>query len=417
LTVKGEVTDEEAAEFFAEERRRRHLASQISKSFRPSAPIDQRDLLAGRAEQIETLADVLDELGQHALIYGERGVGKTSFAKVLSTVWNDEDMLIVYVTCDGADDYSSVWAKVFDEIRLERVRSAVGFAGEDQRFYESVLSLTSGSFKPNDVRSLLRQLTSAQPIAIFIDEFDQIVDETARAWMADTIKTLSDQAVPATLVLIGVADSVEQLITEHQSVERALFQVLMPRLDAGELKQIVVGALEPHGVKVQPPAMKKIVGLSQGLPHYTHLLGQYAGVNAVLDGRMVVTPDDVLAAVTKAISKTRQSTQNLYLEAIASSQQNMFAEVVLACALAARDELGYFSPADVRVPLSEILDRSISMGNFVRHLNALCEETRGPLLSVKGVPRRYRYRFKNPLIQPYVVMKGLADEMIDAERV
>jgi hypothetical protein len=38
------------------------------------------------------------------------------------------------------------------------------------------------------------------------------------------IKVLSDNSVPATLVLVGVADSVDALIVEHQSIERALVQ-------------------------------------------------------------------------------------------------------------------------------------------------------------------------------------------------
>ena len=39
-----------------------------------------------------------------------------------------------------------------------------------------------------------------------------------------------DAKVPATVVLIGVADSVGELIREHGSVERALVQIQMPRM-------------------------------------------------------------------------------------------------------------------------------------------------------------------------------------------
>lgn len=407
--------DAEANVVMDEETRRREKAFDISRSFRPSAPIDNRDLLAGRTEQIETILDVMYELGQHAVIYGERGVGKTSLCKVLASAWSSDHMLSVYVTCDGSDSFSSLWAKVFDEIRFERTTKGVGFAAEEQRVYETVREMTGDTFKPNDVRNILRTLSQSQRIAIFIDEFDQVDDQTARAWIADTIKTLSDQAVQATLILIGVADSVDQLVTEHQSIERALYQVLMPRLEDSELRLIVTRGYKPHDIDIDPAALKKIVALSQGLPHYTHLLAQYAGMTCALDGRELVTTADVLEAVKKAITKTRQSTQNLYLEAVASSQKNMFVQVVLACALAARDDLGYFSPADVRAPLAKILGKpNIAMGNFVRHLNALCEDSRGPLLGVKGVPRRYRYRFANPLMQPYVVMKGLADEIVTA---
>jgi hypothetical protein len=411
-----EVDEAEATEQHDLEEERRRLAYQVSRSFRPSAPVDQRDLLAGRTEQIDTIFSVLYELGQHAVVYGERGVGKTSLAKVLSVAVSSPDFISVFVTCDGSDDFSSLWGKVFEEIKIERVQQGVGFEGAVRSSFESLRELTGGVYRPNDVRAVVSKLCAGQHLGIFIDEYDQILSEEARGLMADTIKMLSDQAVDATVILIGVADSVDQLIDEHASVERAVHQVLMPRLTAQELRLIITRALSRHNMKTEPEALRRIVNLSQGLPHYTHLLGQYAAVSAVMDDRTVVNDTDVLAAIEKALTKSQQSTQNQYLEAVSSSQQNLYPQVVLACALAKRDALGYFSPADVREPLRKVLGRKVEIPHFMRHLNSLSEDSRGPLLSVKGEPRRYRYRFIAPLMQPYVVMKGINDGLIDSER-
>jgi hypothetical protein len=38
---------------------------------------------------------------------------------------------------------------------------------------------------------------------------------------------------------------------------------------------------------------------------------------------------------------------------------------------------------------------------------------RGAVLKRSGVKRRFRYRFTDPLMQPFVIMKGLADGVID----
>lgn len=53
-----------------------------SVCFSPSAPITRKDLFAGRTKQLMQLIDAVTEPGQHAVIYGERGVGKTSMAAV-----------------------------------------------------------------------------------------------------------------------------------------------------------------------------------------------------------------------------------------------------------------------------------------------------------------------------------------------
>ena len=51
--------------------------------FTSSAPIDSVALLRGRSAQMQRLVEAVSQVGQHAIIYGERGVGKSSIASVL----------------------------------------------------------------------------------------------------------------------------------------------------------------------------------------------------------------------------------------------------------------------------------------------------------------------------------------------
>jgi DNA polymerase III gamma/tau subunit len=52
--------------------------------FTPSAPIDNQALFAGRVNQLNRIIGAVSQRGQHAILFGERGVGKTSLANVLS---------------------------------------------------------------------------------------------------------------------------------------------------------------------------------------------------------------------------------------------------------------------------------------------------------------------------------------------
>src|SRR6202044_1389085 len=112
------------------------------------------------------------------------------------------------------------------------------------------------------------------PILI-VDEFDTLHD-TVKEMFANTIKTLSDHAVAATVILVGVADSVDELIADHQSIERALVQVKMPRMSRDEIFEILQKGLTQLGMTIQPEALSRIWILSQGLPVYAHLLGLHA---------------------------------------------------------------------------------------------------------------------------------------------
>ena len=55
---------------------------QARKLFSPSAPINEADLFSGRLEQISRIVNAVAERGRHAVLYGERGVGKTSLGNI-----------------------------------------------------------------------------------------------------------------------------------------------------------------------------------------------------------------------------------------------------------------------------------------------------------------------------------------------
>src|SRR4030095_16322143 len=119
-----------------------------------------------------------------------------------------------------------------------------------------------------------------------------------------TIKTLSDHAVPTTLILIGVADYVEDLIAEHQSIERALVPVPMQRMSKEELVQIIDTGLKESGLTAEEGVQMWIATLSQGLPHYTHSLGLYAAFNAIDSDRTRILVHDVLEHTRALVAKS-----------------------------------------------------------------------------------------------------------------
>jgi Cdc6-like AAA superfamily ATPase len=245
-----------------------------------------------------------------------------------------------------------------------------------------------------------------------IDEFDRLDTDTRRAF-ADCIKSLSDYNVRATVLLVGVADSVDQLIAEHQSVQRALAQVRMPRMSSAELDSLLEKGVDKLGMSIQSSAKRRIVKLSQGLPHYAHLLALHA-VRSALDNRSLdVGSDAVHAALERALTMTQQSVLNMYETAIRSARKdNLFGKVLLSCALAETNELGEFAPRDVQTHLSQITGRPYQIPSFAQHLKEFTEPKRGPVLLKSGIPRLYRYKFAEPLMQPYVIMQGLRSKLI-----
>ncbi|HEY7344204.1 MAG TPA: ATP-binding protein, partial [Gaiella sp.] len=295
----------------------------VAEAFRPAAPIDRRELFAGRGEQIAELFAIVSQPGQHAIVYGERGVGKTSLGLVAAELLGAADVLCAWATCDASDDFSSVWRKALGEIGLTTAKQALGFGERVDETTEPLSRLLASGVTPHTVQGALRQASRQRPVALFFDEFDRFQEAEGRVLFADTIKALSDRVVSSTLVLIGVADSVGELIREHRSVERALVQVQMPRMTREELAQIVTSGMAVAGMTTTNGTVDRIAMLSQGLPHYTHLLAQLAAQNALADGRTDVGLRDVQAAVERAIERAQQSVAEAYTRATAGSSRSL----------------------------------------------------------------------------------------------
>lgn len=398
-------------DFTDEERFESHY--KIGKAFSPAAPVNNRDLFAGRISQMNELLSLAGQQGAHAIVYGERGVGKTSLAAVMTEIFLAGNGIAAKANCDTGDDYGSVWRKVLDDVQYIEQRPGAGFSPQLKEVVRSASDALPEEAGPGDVRNILSDLAKIKAPVIFLDEFDRIGDSRTRAMFADTIKMLSDQLVPATIVLVGVADTVDELIAEHESVERALVQIQMPRMSRSELEEIVRRGLGSASMEITDSALARITGLSQGLPHYTHLLGQHAGQAAIGDGSPLVEDQHVDQAVSAAIERAQRSIVNAYHLATASPRASLHEEVLLASALAQGDELGYFAPTDVREPLTAIMGKPYEIPSFVQHLHAFAEGDRGAVLQKRGVPRRFRFRFKNPLLQPFVIMHGLNEGLID----
>jgi hypothetical protein len=92
-----------------------------------------------------------------------------------------------------------------------------------------------------------------------------------------------------------------------------------------------------------------------------------------------------------------------------------FRQVLTACALAKSDESGYFFPKQVQDPLNKILGKVVDFADFHKIIRDFTTEKRGKILQQKGTDRLFRYRFRNPAMQPFVIMKGIEEGYLDEQ--
>ncbi len=380
---------------------RYRLIGQINSAFTPNAPINSRSLFAGRKKEVEKLLSVIFQKGSHAVLFGERGAGKSSLARTIF------DFLVLafneasgyhhaLINCADAMSFEDIWRTAFKQLTFEQPDGTT--ATLDEAVPENANS--------ESIREVFQLLND--PTIIVIDEFDRIENQGIRLKMADTIKTLSDNIIRTTLIIVGVADSVDDLIGEHQSIERAIKQVPMPRMSKAELLEIVDNGISScQGLSIESDAKERMADLAQGLPSYTHLLARESALHAVRQSRKHISMKDLDAGIKEAVDGQLGTALTLYTKATTVARGVYFKPVLLACALAPKDEKGFFYAKDIVAPLRSIIPNAPGIQQFAQHLKDFTEH-RGPILEREG----RRYRFIKPLMGPYVILRGLADQLI-----
>jgi Cdc6-like AAA superfamily ATPase len=405
------------------------LSIAAATAFQPRAPISTRELFAGRWEQLTTVADAVSQKGLHIIIFGERGVGKTSLANIVGpllyvmeesvTGKTPAPRLVVKVNTHEGDSFQALWRRAFDEVFVEENRPLFGL-NPGKVTERNALRESFGISNAPSIDEVRRALARLKGSIFIFDEFDR-GGKSLRTACTDLVKALSDYAVESTVVIVGVSDTIDHLIRDHASIVRSIVQIQLPRMNERELRDILDKAAKALKIEFSTAASSLIVRMSQGLPHYTHLIGLHATREAANRRSRLIESEDVHRSFGKAVKQAVQSIQEKHLQAIHSAHREaLYDKVLLACACAssvAKDALGYFRPADVVDPLAAILSRpSVTIATFQKHMNEFCEAGRGPVFERAGVARAYKYRFQDPLMPPYIFMTSVADGEIDVKK-
>ncbi|WP_439497547.1 AAA family ATPase [Bosea sp. (in: a-proteobacteria)] len=382
------------------------LRSEVLETFTPGPPINEVAEFAGRKAIIQRLQDIAIERARHAIIFGERGVGKTSLANIFYKDLNSSTRVVreIAVDADSLDSFDSLWRKVFRRIR---------WPGDDS----NLDTCYPGPIEPDHVFLELARFGQNEAPIIIIDEYDRITDENCRILMTDLIKAMTRLPNNPTLILVGVADNILQLVRDHGSIHRNLVQVPMDRMNGDEIKDVISTRVRRLRMKITDDALWRVAYFSAGLPFYAHSIGKYAALRAVEKQSINIDESLVLASLADCIADVDYTVAESYTRATEKIYRkgNIFAQVLAACALTENNDLGQFTAASVEGPLSKIMGEQFEVPAFSFHLNQMTNPERGNVLKKTGARRTFQYHFAEPAMQPYIIMKSLQDGVLSRE--
>ena len=371
------------------------------------APIDEEELFAGRATEVKRILESVVARSKHVVLYGERGVGKTSLSNIFWKRFNKmtQSFVVARVQAGPHDSFSSLWIRALEELRASGVALDRANYVDFRTDFETV--------SPSVIRRELQKCHAGALPIIIVDEYNEVIDKDAKRLTANLIKEFYDFSISTTVILVGVAENVTELLGDHESAVRAIVEIRLDRMSDHELKEIIQKRAARTIIRFSGDAMWTVICLSRGLPYFTQTLSRYAALKAIENKRLEITNADVEASLSSFIQNSETSLKDAYRNATQSNQENYFRQSLLACALAPLDDDGFFTANDLVEPYSALLKEKKRIAHFEKHLRRFSSADGGNILIKRGGDRQQRFRFKNPMMHPYVIIRGIDDKMID----
>ena len=267
--------------------------------FTPSQPVSDRRRFAGRSDVLSSVIRAIEEQRLHVVVYGERGLGKTSLMHVLTQAAREARYLVVYVSCGADSSFDEVFRTVAAHIPM-LFHSTVGPTSPEVEKGKTLAELlTPAPISPRAASDILAKVVGTR-VVVVLDEFDRAHSTEFRENIAELIKNLSDRLVRVQLVIAGVAGNLTELLEHIPSIQRNIFALQIPWMPPAEIRALIRNGSQMCGLSFDEASESAIVSTAHGSPYIATLLGHHAAMNAIDGQRVRVGVPDVVSAIAAA---------------------------------------------------------------------------------------------------------------------
>lgn len=398
----------------------------INKAFTPKKEIQNPEQFIGRYEEIKQCLNFLNTGGSFLMIFGLRGLGKSSLANQVMKVAEGNETLLelcqltkfkprkgfnYFVHVTKCDDFVRDIPTLIKRIVLgdESNKALYDYLKDGSQKIDKAIELFAKRDKQTkevsneiseDLIHLFRQALSVikkdnqekDGIIILIDEFDLIEDKSN---FASLIKSVSNEFIK--FGVIGIADDIHDLVSDHSSIARQIEPVEVGLMIEDELKLIIDHAEKEisNEITFTTSAKKLIITNAKGFPYYVHLLGKEALMIAFerdVNEINVSIIEECIVKIKQGLSKSIHET-NYVLLANSDAREKLLR-------LIATNEENYINTENIYSEYKELYN----IEKPSKYMNELIENV-DEKPALKLVKKGKFCRFVDPLFKLYITLR------------
>lgn len=277
----------------------------LRDAFTPSQPVANIHQFAGRTDTLRHLIRALEDQRLHVVLYGERGMGKTSLLRVLMQLAGQAQYIVRYISCGETSNFSDTFRVVAADIPLLYHDDYDPTTAETESGKTLDALLPDGPLGSNQISDLFAKLSGTR-VLVVLDEFDRSPDGPFRRSVAELIKSLSDRSIRVQLVIAGVAGNLAELVEHIPSIRRNVLGLRVPNMTLAEIREMIHIGEASSGLSFDRKTVDLIARYACGSPYLASLLAQHAALYAVDAGRQSVQAGDVAQAVALTVTELAQ---------------------------------------------------------------------------------------------------------------
>jgi hypothetical protein len=386
----------------------RELLDDLPNVFTPASPISHMDYLQGRTELLDQIDEVLHRRGAHLIVYGERGVGKTSLAWIAAQQLRG--YRVIYCCMNTNVGFEASIGAVLCELQEDKTATKVhtgklnakeaGLDGiiqvnveHEEETIEVEESFVKTSLTPNEVARRM----AGHRVLVILDDYERVSNADTHVFCAELIKGLSNRGSHATLMLVGIAESANGLLAGHCSLARHVSAIHVPRLEDEQIRAIAETGFQALRLQYEPALLDKIVRYSANFPFFTHRICEGLVRTYLAQARGGKRTDwmlrecDMRGAIRRTIREIMPEIRDAYDEAVGDMDHAPLVQYVVAM-------------GDDSVERKDIL---VAVNAIEKHSDGVIDNDL-KRMTEKGLlikPETGHYRFVDPFQRAYTILR------------